>query len=164
MKKLIDGCHGGYLTDLTMPKKPKKIRIGGRVWHEQRARDTQHYQDNGPPPPPPQKPQQEWGYKKARWTRDDWDSEAEARRAAEEARRAAGARQQAEPPKCSPVRRTHLRTLGLTPAEDSLPEIKKAYRTLARRLHPDKNPAADATDLMKVANAAYEFLTKEGTD
>jgi curved DNA-binding protein CbpA len=62
------------------------------------------------------------------------------------------------------VRRTHLRTLGITPAEDSLPEIKKAYRALARRLHPDKNHAADATELMKVANAAYEFLTKEGTD
>ena len=44
-------------------------------------------------------------------------------------------------------------------------EIKKAYRDLARKYHPDNyhdNPLADlAQERMKEINAAYERITKE---
>ena len=44
-------------------------------------------------------------------------------------------------------------------------EIKKAYRELARKYHPDNyhdNPLADlAQEKMKEINAAYEQITKE---
>lgn len=46
-------------------------------------------------------------------------------------------------------------------ARDATPEeIKKAYRGLAKRYHPDKNPGdEEASRLFKEANEAYEILT-----
>ncbi len=54
--------------------------------------------------------------------------------------------------------------LGVSPsATDS--EIKKAYRELARKFHPDNyqnNPLADlAEEKMKAINEAYETITKQ---
>ncbi|MGY5858435.1 MAG: molecular chaperone DnaJ [Candidatus Thorarchaeota archaeon] len=37
-------------------------------------------------------------------------------------------------------------------------EIKKAYRTLAKKYHPDRNPAEEAGEKLKVINAAYDIL------
>ena len=50
-------------------------------------------------------------------------------------------------------------TLGLAPGASSS-EIKKAYRKLAIRWHPDKNPDnhEEASEKFKVINAAYECL------
>jgi len=40
-------------------------------------------------------------------------------------------------------------------------EIKKAYRGLSLKFHPDRNPAPDATEKFKQINEAYEILGDE---
>ena len=49
-------------------------------------------------------------------------------------------------------------TLGITQGA-SADEIKKAYRRLARKYHPDINKEKDAEDKFKEINAAYEILS-----
>lgn len=41
----------------------------------------------------------------------------------------------------------------------SVAELKKAYRSLARKWHPDKNLAANAAENFKLIKEAYEFLS-----
>ena len=46
------------------------------------------------------------------------------------------------------------------PADATMAQIKKAYRTLARQHHPDTNPGdTDAADRFKAITEAYEVLT-----
>ena len=40
-------------------------------------------------------------------------------------------------------------------------EIKKAYRTLAKKYHPDMNKDPEAEEKFKEINAAYEVLGDE---
>jgi len=40
-------------------------------------------------------------------------------------------------------------------------EIKKAYRRLARKYHPDRNATVYAEDMIKKINAAYEVLSDD---
>jgi curved DNA-binding protein len=52
----------------------------------------------------------------------------------------------------------HYKTLGLTNAA-STAEIRRAYRVLARRYHPDVNPDGDNGDVFKAIAQAYSVLS-----
>ena len=53
----------------------------------------------------------------------------------------------------------NLKILGLEAnSQLSLQNIKKAHRTKAKELHPDKNPGKDTTADMQKVNAAKEYL------
>jgi molecular chaperone DnaJ len=52
----------------------------------------------------------------------------------------------------------HYEVLGVSP-EATQDEIKKAYRKLARELHPDVNPSPEAEEKFKLVTHAYEVLS-----
>jgi molecular chaperone DnaJ len=56
------------------------------------------------------------------------------------------------------VARDYYGTLGVS-RDATTDEIKRAYRKLARELHPDVNPDADAQHRFKDVTAAYEVLS-----
>jgi hypothetical protein len=52
----------------------------------------------------------------------------------------------------------HLKTLGLK-SQSTSNDIKLAYRRLAMKLHPDRNPTPEAESQFKIIKTAYEKLT-----
>src|SRR3954469_15128086 len=54
--------------------------------------------------------------------------------------------------------RDYYAILGV-PREATGDQIKKAYRKLARELHPDLNPSPEAQERFKEVTAAYEVLS-----
>ena len=52
----------------------------------------------------------------------------------------------------------HYETLGIS-RDASTDEIKKAYRKLARQLHPDVNPSEEAAERFKAVTHAYDVLS-----
>ncbi|WP_407269492.1 molecular chaperone DnaJ [Radiobacillus sp. PE A8.2] len=57
-------------------------------------------------------------------------------------------------------KRDYYDVLGVS-KESSKDEIKKSYRKLARKFHPDVNKEADAADKFKEVKEAYEVLSNE---
>ncbi|XP_035464795.2 dnaJ homolog subfamily B member 5 [Scophthalmus maximus] len=57
-----------------------------------------------------------------------------------------------------PTGKDFYKILGVSP-ESNEDEIKKAYRKMALKFHPDKNSDADAADRFKEIAEAYEILT-----
>jgi hypothetical protein len=55
------------------------------------------------------------------------------------------------------MKRDHYKVLEVR-REAPLEEIQHAYRTLALRYHPDRNPAPEAASLMRAINEAWEVL------
>lgn len=55
---------------------------------------------------------------------------------------------------------THYDTLGVPPDADA-EVIKKAYRSLARSLHPDLNPSPEAAERFKQVGEAYAVVSDE---
>ena len=58
----------------------------------------------------------------------------------------------------SKKQRDYYEILGIS-KNASEQEIKKAFRTLAMKYHPDRNKAPDAEEKFKEINAAYEVLS-----
>lgn len=56
-----------------------------------------------------------------------------------------------------PKTRTYYDELNVA-RDASAEEIKLAFRKLAQQLHPDRNPAVNASDLMALLNAAHDVL------
>lgn len=55
------------------------------------------------------------------------------------------------------AKRDYYEVLGISKTANK-PEIKKAYRKLAKELHPDRNKAADAEQKFKEVQEAYDVL------
>lgn len=58
------------------------------------------------------------------------------------------------------AKRDYYEVLGISKSA-SKAEIKKAYRKLAKELHPDRNKAVDAEEKFKEVKEAYEVLSDE---
>ena len=132
-----------------MPKKPRKIRIGSSAWSQQKTRDKASYQEQKASEKPKSKPKQP--------STDWWQSQRQKPRTHYEEPREAPIFQSA-------ATIANLRTLGLTAKQNTVAEIKHAYRILALKYHPDKNKDASALGIMKNINVAFAQLIGKDDD
>jgi tetratricopeptide (TPR) repeat protein len=65
------------------------------------------------------------------------------------------------PLKGPPARNTHYASLGVN-YDATAKQLKKRFRELALKFHPDKNKAPKAEDRFKTISAAYECLSDPG--
>ena len=134
-----------------MPKKPRKTHIGSRAWNTQIASDKARYK---------QEQEQPKNNKRKKWTNYDEESKPKIKPKYQQT----PPRYQETPPR-KPVmtsqRMKSLRALGLLPANDTVVEIKAAYKRMSLLYHPDKNSSSSALEMMKAINIAFEYLTNK---
>ena len=58
--------------------------------------------------------------------------------------------------------KSRWRPLSASPRSVTTQSVKKAYRNLAKKVHPDKNKDARAEEAFDVIQGAYEVLSDEG--
>lgn len=160
-----------------MPKKPRKIRIGGRIWNEQKEKDTAAWQEqkaaeDADPYAKARKAKEQAKKereeaKRRAWERDERARAHEERRQEQEERRQEQEEQrqrqwegQGSKPLMTFERREYLRVLGLTVDQDNTAAINKAYKIMALKYHPDRNGLTSALAMMQRVNNAHDFLTK----
>lgn len=56
----------------------------------------------------------------------------------------------------------YYKILSITPLSSKM-EIKKAYRQMSLKWHPDRNPGVDVTTIMQNINEAYKILYDDGS-
>ena len=133
-----------------MPKKPRKIRIGSSAWYEQKTRDQAAYQEQKAAEKPKSKPKQK---------STDWQSHKQSHKQSQSQKPRTPYEEQRQAYTFqSAATIANLRTLGLTAKQNTLDEIKRAYRILALKYHPDKNKEASALAIMKNINNAFAQL------
>lgn len=154
-----------------MPHKPKKTRIGSKRWSEQKARDKLRYQEQqeqqqaqgGPKPKPKPKPNYTQPPDPRQSTQSEpRQSESKQSEPRQSKQSTQSTQSQSRPlyrPVMTPIRLMHLRILGLTAGQDNLMSIKKAYRALALKHHPDRGVSNG--EAMKLVNAANDFLNEQ---
>lgn len=136
-----------------MPKKPRKIRIGSSAWSEQRTRDKAAYDEQKAA----EKPKHKQKPKPTDWRQNQKQKP--------RAHYYEGYRQSSQTPTFqSAATIANLRTLGLTAKQNTLAEIKCAYRALALKYHPDKNKDPSALGVMKTINVAFAQLIGKDID
>ena len=138
-----------------MPKKPRKIRIGSRVWNAQKEKDAADWQTQKAAD---QKTRSRKAKEREKTRRHDWeqDEREHDRRKAREEREES--RQKKD--KGTTERLGHLKILGLSAAEDDISIVNRVYKTMALKYHPDRNGSLSALEMMKLVNNAHDFLTK----
>ena len=135
-----------------MPKKPRKIRIGSSAWSQQKTRDRAAYDEQKAAEKPKSKPKQQ---------STDWQSHQQSQKPKPKPHY----EEQRQPPIFqSAATIANLRTLGLTAKQNTLAEIKHAYRILALKYHPDKNKEPSALGIMKNINVAFAQLIGKDHD
>jgi hypothetical protein len=150
-----------------MPKKPRKIHVGGRVWNAQKEKDAAAWQEQKAADPEIAAKKARERAKRAREEakRYAWDraKEHEERRQEKEEERRKEKEQEQETvrrPLMTVERHGHLKVLGLTGSEENISTINKAYREMALKYHPDRNGSVSALAMMKLINNAHDYLTK----
>jgi len=136
-----------------MPKN-RKIRVGSKKWAEQKERDIAEAKQR-----PRRKETPEEKQKRERGERKEWWRKKKEEQERNKEQREKEERREREWKEKDPLRLHYLSILGLTKLQDSLLEIKSAFRRLALQFHPDKNKSVDAEGKMKSLNEAYEILT-----